>query len=402
MPKITPGNHLFFYQLFSTELGKGKQTPIQRIDEVLAEADVLLDDVDCASIDELLAALADFMKVTTFKKGRVFVTVMASPELDDLLAKAAQPAPEAAPTQTGMAWKRSRRSKTVKPIKPRHKRVVKAAQPVVEETIEEMAASLPVVEMNLEPVEEKGAAEETAETTSETEAANEATQPSAAEATSESVELGEAASPEPVVDEQPAEPEPVAEEGMAQEVPEPALEQPSEPEQALEANPDPAPEQLEAPAEPSISFNITYAPEPSDDADVDEQNAPEEEPAPEPVAPPTPRPKHIPAHAMRLPEVISEEVFCPSELLLKVYRALPPTVGIMETFDESWEFAQQAGTIDGTRTRLTFPLSRVIEGNTPIEITIARATRLASGKQWKLVAVDTGEDDEPESADSEA
>jgi len=55
MPRITAGNHLYFYQLFCTEMGVGKQTPLARVEEILSEADVLLEDVECASIEELLS-----------------------------------------------------------------------------------------------------------------------------------------------------------------------------------------------------------------------------------------------------------------------------------------------------------------------------------------------------------
>ena len=49
MPNLTPGNRLYFYQLFTQELGIGKQTTLLRVEEVLAEADVLLEDVECES-----------------------------------------------------------------------------------------------------------------------------------------------------------------------------------------------------------------------------------------------------------------------------------------------------------------------------------------------------------------
>ena len=60
MPNLTPGNRLYFYQLFTQELGIGKQTTLLRVEEVLAEADVLLEDVECESIEQLLGEL-DFV-----------------------------------------------------------------------------------------------------------------------------------------------------------------------------------------------------------------------------------------------------------------------------------------------------------------------------------------------------
>ena len=157
MPTITPGNHLYFYQLFSTEMGVGKQTTLQRVEEVLVQADVLLDDVDCESVEQLLGEL-DFVKLTVFKKGRVFATVMPREDLDDLLAKAVQPAAAKNAAAPGKAWKRARRAKGVRPTKPHHKRKVEVAEqkPLVEEAvIEEQVEAL--VEAPVEPAVEETA-----------------------------------------------------------------------------------------------------------------------------------------------------------------------------------------------------------------------------------------------------
>lgn len=352
MAAITPGNHLYFYQLLSQEMGVGKQTPLARIEEILAEADVLLDDVDCESVDELVEAL-DFVKLTVFKKGRVFATVMQRDDLDELLAKAEQPIIDKAAASSGKSWKRARRTKDVRPTKPRHKRPAKAEEAVAEAEVE----------------------------AAEVEAVAEA--PVEVEATEVEETIAEAEIAEPVAE---AEVEPVAEaEVEATEV-------------AVDA--------LEAP-EPSISFDITYVPEPVEETPAEKDSetqpsgpqplpAPEAEaPHPEPLAEPEPPCRRAssrqPLRAAHLPRTISDDVFLPDEALLRLYQALPQKKGLLETLDESWEFAQEANTAEGTRTRLTFPLSRVIEGQMPIEVTIARAPHLPSGKFWKLVAVDADE-----------
>ena len=153
MPKITPGNHLYFYQLFSTEIGVGKQVPLSRIEEVLAEADVLLDDVECSSLGQLLGELSDFVKLTVFKKGRVFATVQPRPDLDELLQKAAQPNEKGA---GGKSWKRGRRSKDATPTKPRHKRVQpvaeKAVQAVAKQATQAIADEAEAAELSVEKV----------------------------------------------------------------------------------------------------------------------------------------------------------------------------------------------------------------------------------------------------------
>lgn len=339
MPNITPGNYLYFYQLFRDQMGVGKQTPIARVAEVLAADDVLLDDVECSSVEELVGALEDFLKVTTFKKGRVFVTVMAKEELDALLEKAAQPAVEKTNPAGGRSWKRTRRSKDVRPTKPRHKRKPQA-EPVVE----------------TQPVEEPVVvAEKIAEPAVEQEAVVEP------EAVTEPVSEPEA---EPVVE---PELEPVVE---------------TEPEPVAEPEPEPEP---------------TAEPEPE----------PELEPEPEPEAKPVmaqraPKRVHTTPKLERIsaPEVFSQDVFCPDAQLLELHRLLPPTVGIMEVLDESWRFAQEAGTLTGTRSKMTFPLSRTANPGCPIEVTVERGERLPSHKHWKLVAIDGG-DVEDEAGDGD-
>ena len=59
----------------------------------------------------------------------------------------------------------------------------------------------------------------------------------------------------------------------------------------------------------------------------------------------------------------------------------------MGALDEGWEYAQQADTIEGTHSELSFPLSRTNKPGFPIEVTIKRTARIPSGKAWQLVSV---------------
>lgn len=359
MPNITPGNYLYFYQLFRDQMGVGKQTPIARVAEVLAADDVLLDDVECSSVEELVGALEDFLKVTTFKKGRVFVTVMAKEELDALLEKAAQPAVEKTNPAGGRSWKRTRRSKDVRPTKPRHKRKPQA-EPVVEaQPVEEPVV---VAEKIAEPaVEQEAVVEPEAEPVAELE-------------------------PEP-------EPETIAEAEAVQE-PEPEAESVAEPETQPIAEPEIDPEPVPE-TEPE--------PEPEPEAEPEPAVEPEPEPEAKPVmAQRAPKRVHTTPKLERIsaPEVFSQDVFCPDAQLLELHRLLPPTVGIMEVLDESWRFAQEAGTLTGTRSKMTFPLSRTANPGCPIEVTVERGERLPSHKHWKLVAIDGG-DVEDEAGDGD-
>ena len=79
MSRITAGNRLYLYRLFKNQIGTGRQERIQRFEEVLAADDIAPDDLDCKDVTELLGALDDMVKLTVFKKGRTYATLLASP-----------------------------------------------------------------------------------------------------------------------------------------------------------------------------------------------------------------------------------------------------------------------------------------------------------------------------------
>ncbi|MDO5118465.1 MAG: hypothetical protein Q4D48_00130 [Coriobacteriales bacterium] len=352
MPSITPGNHLYFYQLFSTELGVGKQTTLQRVEEVLAEADVLLDDVDCETVEELLNELADFVKLTVFKKGRVFATVMQREDLDLLLEKAAQPVVDKSAAAAGKSWKRNRRSRDIRPTKPRHK---KKPQVAVANVPEE------------KPVDETGAVvEEVVTVLEDTTVTSEPEPKPELEPTAELVTKMET-EPVPVVE---TEPKPVIE---AEAEPESEPDSELEPESESESEPEPEPESEQEP-------EFESEPESEPESELEPESEPEER-----------NPQRIRTseklRRITLPIVFSEDVYCPSDQLWELYQLLPDNIGIMDALDEGWKFAQQAGTVEGTRSVLTFPLSRTNLPGYPIEVTVKRAARIPSGKAWQLVKV---------------
>lgn len=121
MPRITPGNRLYLYQLFSREVGVGRQTMLARMEEVLAADDIMPCDMGFESVRELLEALDDFVRLTVFKKGRVYATVLAQPAWDEILARTDAPAQNPTPTAKGgpKSWKRKRANKDPRPAKPK-------------------------------------------------------------------------------------------------------------------------------------------------------------------------------------------------------------------------------------------------------------------------------------------
>lgn len=329
MAKITAGNALYLYRLLGRELGVGKQTSMARVAEVLEADGIWPEDLGCADVRALCEALTDFAKVTAFKKGQVFVTVMRNEELDRMLERAGEPTAAEKAASKGKPWKHRKGAKAVKPQKPRHVEKPAAVEPAVEPVAEE------------EPQAE-AAVEKTAE----------------AEITSEPATEVEVAS-EPA-----AEPEP-------------------EPEPAPQAEPEPEP----APAapEPSIKLTITFDPDPEPEL------APATEPEPVSAAVPTPAPAPAPARPERahadLPQDFYADVRCPDEQLSTLYQLLPADVDPMATLEEDFRLARSTHALEGTRSNVTFPLRYQRADGSPVTVTLRRTARAQAGKHWTLAEV---------------
>ena len=147
MPKINPGNRLYLYQLLSRELGVGKQTLLPRAEEVLTADGLCVEDLGCESMRELCEQLGEFVKLTVFKKGYVYATVLTNEEYDKALEALDR---EGAKTTGNKPWKRRRGAKALKPVKPRH--IEKAVEPEPEPVSEPEPE--PVPEPEPEPVPE--------------------------------------------------------------------------------------------------------------------------------------------------------------------------------------------------------------------------------------------------------
>ena len=346
MAKITAGNALYLYRLLGRELGVGKQTSMARVAEVLEADGIWPEDLGCADVRALCEALTDFAKVTAFKKGQVFVTVMRNEELDRMLERAGEPTAAEKAASKGKPWKHRKGAKAVKPQKPRH----------VEKPVAEPAAE-PAPDLAPEPMPEP-VAEPAAEEEPQAEAAVEKT--AEAEVTSEAVTKVEVAS-EPA-----AEPEP-----------EP------EPEPAPQAEPEPEP----APAapEPSIKLTITFDPDP------EPEPAPATEPEPVSAAVPTPAPAPVPARHERahadLPQDFYADVRCPDEQLSTLYQLLPADVDPMATLEEDFRLARSTHALEGTRSNVTFPLRYQRSDGSPVTVTLRRTARAQAGKHWTLAEV---------------
>ncbi len=147
MAKVTPGFKLYLYQLLSRELGFGKQTLLPQVEEVLAADDIIPADLECKTVQEVAEACSDFLKVTVFKKGRVYATVMRNDEWDQMLAVPQEkPATKKGGSSGGpKTWKKKKSGKkalkAVKPGKQRRDREAAEAQAAAERAEAERIAA---------------------------------------------------------------------------------------------------------------------------------------------------------------------------------------------------------------------------------------------------------------------
>ena len=329
MAKITAGNALYLYRLLGRELGVGKQTSMARVAEVLEADGIWPEDLGCADVRALCEALTDFAKVTAFKKGQVFVTVMRNEELDRMLERAGEPTAAEKAASKGKPWKHRKGAKAVKPQKPRHVEKPAAVEPAAEPA-----------------ADEEHQAEAAVEKTAEAEAASEP-------ATKVEVASEPAAEPEP------------------------------EPESAAQAEPEPEPAPV-AP-EPSIKLTITFDPDPEPEL------APATEPEPVSTAVSTPAPAPAPARPERahadLPQGFYADVRCPDEQLSTLYQLLPADVDPMATLEEDFRLARSTHALEGTRSNVTFPLRYQRADGSPVTVTLRRTARAQAGKHWTLAEV---------------
>ena len=124
-PSLSQGNHIYLYRLLRDALGCGKQTFITQVEEALAAGDMAAVDLGFESTRELLEELDDCIKLTVFKGGRIYATVIANERWDVALAKGDEPKQK----DTGRKqkpWKKKKGDKALKAVRPKH---VKCAEP---------------------------------------------------------------------------------------------------------------------------------------------------------------------------------------------------------------------------------------------------------------------------------
>lgn len=389
-PQLTQNNRIYLYRLLSHQLGCGKQTFMPAVEEALASDRMTAEDLGFDSTRALLEALEEFVKLTVFKGGRIYATVMAQPTWDEALAALESGKAKDAGGPSNKPWKRKKADKTLKPVRPKR---VKRPEPAPE----------PELIAQNEP---------TASPASHGEAAQAHVEETAA--TSENASAGAVEVPED--DTSASEGAGTANTSEAAEVSE-AIEATNMDEDALRTEDGDACERAGGDPQPSpaISLTVTYDPYSDIDREMKLESHPVSSkpeqahqdpacapsqlasstaplsgtPAPsapggEPVAPPAPL---SPAVLATYPTDFSTEVYLASELIADLCELLPYGTDVFTLLAEDYARARTLELISGTRARATFPL-RIQHADSiePIRVTLKK--RGGTGLQWELSSVE--------------
>lgn len=424
-PTLSLGNHIYLYRLLRDAIGCGKQTFMTQVEEALAAGDMTAYDLGFESTRELLEELDDCIKLTVFKGGRLYATVIANEVWDTALAKG-EDKPKAAKGAKQSYKKKKRGEKDLKAVRPKH---VKRPEP---EPVAEVAPE-PEPEPEIEVAIEVTAEAETEiaattdpeviseqEVTAELNEAPKSTTEEAANQPETSAFQNSDVFGDEAEDDQPAD------QGASESTPEPETPQPAisltvvyDPENAnagittMASTPIEAKSSVEnesatqvevktaaadapvtvKPADSAIKPDSTPEPAPVIEsvpaAACDQIPAPA--PASVPVAAPTPAPA-APTIPEDFPVDFATEVFCPGPLLHQLSTYLPYGADTLGIVGEYYWIARERGTIEAARNRAIFPLRYTQAGERhEVAVRIRRNTTGGLGATWTIDKVEETE-----------
>lgn len=423
-PMLSLGNHIYLYRLLRDAIGCGKQTFMTQVEEALAVDDMTAYDLGFESTRELLEELDDCIKLTVFKGGRLYATVIANEAWDAALAKG-EDKPKTAKGAKQSYKKKKRSEKDLKAVHPKH---VKRPEP--EAAVEAVPEPEPETEIEVAievAVETEIAATTDPEVISEQEATaelNEAPKSTTEEAANQpetsafqnSNVFGNEAE-----DDQSDEP---ADQDATESAPEPETPQPAisltvvyDPENAnagittMASTPVEAKLPVEAEDAPQADAkteteDTSVSVEPTDSAVKPEpvpESAPVIESASEPVYDQIPAPAPVPAAAPApapaapaipedFPVDFTTEVFCPGPLLHQLSTYLPYGADTLGIVGEYYWIARERGTIEAARNRASFPLHYTQAGERrEVAVRIRRNTAGGLGAAWTIDKVEEPE-----------
>ncbi|MGN0287270.1 MAG: DUF3825 domain-containing protein [Atopobiaceae bacterium] len=127
----TVGNRLYIYALLRDRMGVGKQEFLPKVEALLQDDNIYPEDMGYQDVRQMLADFGDFVTLTEFKGGRTYVRLVARPDWDTILeADAAEGTSKAKSSGSSKPWKHGKKvTKSVRPVRPRHKAPKKAAAP---------------------------------------------------------------------------------------------------------------------------------------------------------------------------------------------------------------------------------------------------------------------------------
>ncbi len=375
MAVIKQEHALYLYKLLKATIGISKQTPLSTVEDVLIEDDLAPQDFGFDDIRALMEACPDFIKITAFKKGYVYATLLTFDTFEVALAAGEK---NVEPQSNGKPWKRRRGAKSIRALKPKH--LVVETEPEVEElpAQEESTESeeLPVAESSeeLSVAETALVAEESADEVPE----EDLQQESADDAAPEPAGTDDAA-PEP------AETETSATESKTAEptVPEPTVPEPtisltvtynpydgSDEEKTLEA----APSILQQAMSATSSTSSTTTSEPQASTQVINQNE-------------TPTP--IPTY----PANFEEDVHVNNELLGILYQMAPVDANVLKQLEEDFKLAESSHALISKGGTFTFN-TRYKKPQTDEVITATiRKSKRGALRPWTLLKLSVSTDE---------
>lgn len=420
-PTLSLGNHIYLYRLLRDAIGCGKQTFMSQVEEALAAGDMAAYDLGFESTRELLEELDDCIRLTVFKGGRLYATLIANEAWDAALAKG-EDKPKAAKGAKQSYKKKKRGEKDLKAVRPKH---VKRPEPE------------PVAEVAPEPEPEteiEVAIEVTAEAETEIAATIDPEVTSEQEAT---VELNEA--PKSTTEEAANQPETSAfqnsdvfgdeaeddqpdDQDTTESTPEPETPQPAisltvvyDPENAnagittMASTPIEAKPSVENENATQVEVETAAADAPATVKSADSAIKPETTPEPSPVIEsvpaaacdqiPAPAPAMAPTPAPAVPTIpedfpidFATEVFCPGPLLHQLSTYLPYGADTLGIVGEYYWIARERGTIEAARNRASFPLRYTQAGERhEVTVRIRRNTTGGLGSTWAIDKVEEPE-----------
>lgn len=421
-PTLSLGNHIYLYRLLRDAIGCGKQTFMTQVEEALAAGDMAAYDLGFETTRELLEELDDCIKLTVFKGGRLYATVIANEAWDAALAKG-EDKPKAAKGAKQSYKKKKRGEKDLKAVRPKH---VKRPEP--EPVAEAMPEPEPEAEIEV-------AIEVTAEAETEIAATTDPKVISEQEATAELNETPKSTTEE--VANQPetpafqnsdvfgdeAEDDQSDDQGATESTPEPETPEPAisltvvyDPENAnagittMASTPIEAKSSVENESAMQVEFETAAVDAPVTVKPADSAVKPEPVPEPAPVIEsvpasacdqvPAPAPASVPAAAPTpahaapaipedFPVDFATEVFCPGPLLHQLSTYLPYGADTLGIVGEYYWIARERGTIEAARNRANFPLCYTQAGERrEVTVRIRRNTTGGLGAAWTIDKVE--------------